>query len=70
MIAFASSLDQAGILSISAEEAAIFLEHMAGFDEKDSTSSMETVPNYTDFLNNDLEGRVVGLPKEFFDSLS
>ncbi|MEC9064657.1 MAG: amidase family protein, partial [Pseudomonadota bacterium] len=67
MIAFASSLDQAGILSISAEDAAIFLEHMAGFDEKDSTSSMETVPKYTDFLNNDLKGRVVGLPKEFFD---
>ncbi len=43
MIAFASSLDQAGILSISAEDAAIFLEHMAGFDEKDSTSSMETI---------------------------
>ena len=67
MIAFASSLDQAGILSISAEDAAIFLEHMAGFDEKDSTSSMEAVPKYTDFLNNDLKGRVVGLPKEFFD---
>ena len=67
MIAFASSLDQAGILSISAEDSAIFLEHMAGYDEKDSTSSSETVPKYTDFLNNDLAGKVVGLPKEFFD---
>jgi len=67
MIAFASSLDQAGILSISAEDAAIFLEHMAGFDQKDSTSSMERVPKYTDFLSNDLSGKVVGLPKEFFD---
>ncbi len=67
MIAFASSLDQAGILSISAEDSAIFLEHMAGYDEKDSTSSSETVPKYTDFLNNDLTGKVVGLPKEFFD---
>ena len=67
MIAFASSLDQAGILSISAEDAAIFLEHMAGFDDKDSTSSKETVPKYSDFLKNDLAGRVVGLPKEFFD---
>ena len=67
MIAFASSLDQAGILSISAEDSAIFLEHMAGYDEKDSTSSSETVPKYTDFLNNDLGGKVVGLPKEFFD---
>ena len=67
MIAFASSLDQAGILSISAEDSAIFLEHMAGYDEKDSTSSSESVPKYTDFLNNDLTGKVVGLPKEFFD---
>ncbi len=67
MIAFASSLDQAGILSISAEDSAIFLEHMAGYDEKDSTSSLETVPKYTDFLNNNLTGKVVGLPKEFFD---
>ena len=67
MIAFASSLDQAGILSISAEDAAIFLEHMAGFDDKDSTSSKETVPKYSDFLKNDLAGRVIGLPKEFFD---
>ena len=67
MIAFASSLDQAGILSISAEDSAIFLEHMAGYDDKDSTSSSETVPKYTDFLNNDLAGKVVGLPKEFFD---
>ena len=67
MIAFASSLDQAGILSISAEDSAIFLEHMAGYDQKDSTSSKETVPKYTDFLNNDLSGKVVGLPNEFFD---
>ena len=67
MIAFASSLDQAGVLSISAEDSAIFLEHMAGYDMKDSTSSSETVPKYTDFLNNDLGGKVVGLPKEFFD---
>ncbi len=67
MIAFASSLDQAGILSISAEDAAIFLEHMAGYDHKDSTSSMEEVPKYTEFLNDNLSGKVVGLPKEFFD---
>lgn len=68
MIAFASSLDQAGILSITAEDAAIFLEYMAGFDEKDSTSSSQDVPSYTESLNNDLSGKTVGLPKEFFDS--
>ena len=67
MIAFASSLDQAGILSITAEDAAMFLELMAGFDPYDSTSSPEEVPQYTKYLDNDLSGKTVGLPKEFFD---
>lgn len=67
MIAFASSLDQAGILSITAEDAAMFLELMAGFDPYDSTSSPEEVPQYTKHLDNDLSGKTVGLPKEFFD---
>jgi len=67
MIAFASSLDQAGLLSITAEDAAIFLEIMAGFDPNDSTSSPEEVPNYSEYINNDLSGKTVGLPKEFFD---
>ena len=67
MIAFASSLDQAGLLSITAEDAAIFLELMAGFDPNDSTSSAEEVPNYSKFINDDLSGKTVGLPKEFFD---
>ena len=67
MIAFASSLDQAGLLSITAEDAAIFLELMAGFDPNDSTSSPEEVPKYSKFINDDLSGKTVGLPKEFFD---
>ena len=67
MIAFASSLDQAGLLSITAEDAAIFLELMAGFDPNDSTSSAEEVPSYSKFINDDLSGKTVGLPKEFFD---
>ncbi len=67
MIAFASSLDQAGILSITAEDAAVFLELMAGFDPYDSTSSPEEVPPYSKYLDNDLSGKTVGLPKEFFD---
>ena len=67
MIAFASSLDQAGLLSITAEDAAIFLELMAGFDPNDSTSSPEAVPKYSKFINDNLSGKTVGLPKEFFD---
>ena len=67
MIAFASSLDQAGLLSITAEDAAIFLELMAGFDPNDSTSSPEEVPSYSKFINDNLSGKIVGLPKEFFD---
>lgn len=71
MIAFASSLDQGGPMARSAEDAAILLQTMAGFDEKDSTSVDKAVPDYSAGLNNSLEGLKIGLPKEFFnDSLS
>ena len=66
MIAFASSLDQAGILTRSAEDAAILLQAMAGFDDKDSTSANKAVPDYTADLNQDLTGLKIGLPKEYF----
>ena len=67
MIAFASSLDQAGPMTKTAEDAAIMLNTMAGFDEKDSTCSDKAVPDYTADLNNDLKGLKIGLPKEFFE---
>ncbi len=67
MIAFASSLDQAGPMTRSAEDAALMLQAMAGFDEKDSTSLENEVPDYSAGLNNDLTGLKIGLPKEFFD---
>jgi aspartyl-tRNA(Asn)/glutamyl-tRNA(Gln) amidotransferase subunit A len=67
MIAFASSLDQAGPMTRSAEDAALMLQAMAGFDEKDSTSLENEVPDYSVGLNNDLTGLKIGLPKEFFD---
>ena len=51
MIAFASSLDQGGPLTQSAEDAALLLNVMAGFDEKDSTSLDKPVPDYTATLN-------------------
>lgn len=66
MIAFASSLDQAGPMARSAEDAAILLQTMAGFDSKDSTSVDRPVPDFSARLNNSLEGLKIGLPKEFF----
>ena len=67
MIAFASSLDQAGIISASAEDAALLLGAMAGFDPRDSTSVDSPVPDYRAALNGSLEGRTIGLVREFFD---
>ena len=66
MIAYASSLDQAGPMTKTAEDAAIVLNAMAGFDEKDSTSAQQEVPDYTANLDDSIEGLTIGLPKEFF----
>ena len=66
MIAFASSLDQAGPIARSAEDAALLLKEMAGFDPRDSTSVEQDVPDYAASLNNSLEGLKIGLPKEYF----
>lgn len=67
MIAFASSLDQAGLLAQSAEDAALVLGVVAGFDDKDSTSVDLPVPDYTASLHQPLKGLKIGLPKEYFD---
>jgi aspartyl-tRNA(Asn)/glutamyl-tRNA(Gln) amidotransferase subunit A len=66
MIAFASSLDQAGPMTRSARDAALLLQAMAGFDPRDSTSSQEPVPDYTATLDDDLSGLRIGLPEEYF----
>ena len=66
MIAYASSLDQAGPMTKTAHDAAIVLNAMAGFDEKDSTSAEQDVPDYTANLNDSIKGLTIGLPKEFF----
>ncbi|MCW8900126.1 MAG: Asp-tRNA(Asn)/Glu-tRNA(Gln) amidotransferase subunit GatA [Gammaproteobacteria bacterium] len=66
MIAFASSLDQAGTFTQTAEDSALMLNVMAGFDEKDSTSVDKAVPDYTADLNKNLKGLKIGLPKEYF----
>lgn len=67
MIAFASSLDQAGPITQTAEDAALMLNVMAGHDEKDSTSADHPVPDYTANLNDSVKGLRIGLPKEYFD---
>jgi len=66
MIAFASSLDQAGPMSRTAEDAALLLNVMAGFDTRDSTSVDQAVPDYTATLNDSLDGLKIGLPREYF----
>jgi len=66
MIAFASSLDQGGPLARSAEDCALLLNVMAGFDPRDSTSVDEPVPDYTQALGHDIKGLRIGLPREYF----
>ncbi len=67
MIAFASSLDQAGPMARTAEDAAILMNVMAGYDSKDSTSIKNTVPDYTLKLDENISNLKVGIPKEYFD---
>jgi aspartyl-tRNA(Asn)/glutamyl-tRNA(Gln) amidotransferase subunit A len=67
MIAFASSLDQGGVLTASAEDAALMLREMAGFDPNDSTSVDTPVPDYVAELDRPLAGVKIGLIKEFLD---
>ncbi|MGH8504191.1 MAG: Asp-tRNA(Asn)/Glu-tRNA(Gln) amidotransferase subunit GatA [Gammaproteobacteria bacterium] len=66
MIAFASSLDQAGPLARTAEDCALLLQAMAGFDPRDSTSIAREVPDYTKDLDRPLDGLRIGLPQEYF----
>ncbi|MFI4984124.1 MAG: Asp-tRNA(Asn)/Glu-tRNA(Gln) amidotransferase subunit GatA [Rickettsiales bacterium] len=65
MIAFSSSLDQAGVFARSVEDSALLIEAIAGFDPKDSTSSNITVPNFIASINNSVKGKKVGIPKEY-----
>jgi len=66
MVAFASSLDQAGVLGKSAADLALVLSAMAGFDERDSTSLDRPKEDYARFLDNDIKGLRIGLPKQYF----
>jgi aspartyl-tRNA(Asn)/glutamyl-tRNA(Gln) amidotransferase subunit A len=66
MIAFASSLDQGGPMARSAEDCALLLQAMAGFDPKDSTSADRPVADYRVALEGPLKGKRIGVPVEFF----
>lgn len=66
MIAFASSLDQAGPISKSAEDAALLMNAMAGMDPRDSTSVDRPVPDYTATLSDSLDGLRIGIPRQHF----
>ncbi len=68
MIAFASSLDQGGPMARSAEDCALLLQAMAGFDPRDSTSVERDVPDYSATLNEAIDGLRIGLPREYFDA--
>jgi aspartyl-tRNA(Asn)/glutamyl-tRNA(Gln) amidotransferase subunit A len=68
MVAFASSLDQAGPMARTAEDCALMLNVMAGHDPGDSTSATESVPDYTAALEGSLEGLRIGLPSQYFGS--
>ncbi len=65
IVAFASSLDQAGPMCKSVRDAAIMLEAMCGFDQKDSTSSESPVPNFEAMLTGNIKNKTIGIPREY-----
>ncbi|MBT4989167.1 MAG: Asp-tRNA(Asn)/Glu-tRNA(Gln) amidotransferase subunit GatA [Rickettsiales bacterium] len=69
MVAFASSLDQAGVITKTVADAAIFLQSISGYDKKDSTSSDLPVPDLSKDLNRDIKGLKIGIPKEYNSEL-
>ena len=66
LIAFASSLDQIGPLAKSVEDIALCMNVISGSDDYDATVSSLEVPDYTEFLNQDIKGMKIGVPKEYF----
>ncbi len=66
MIAFASSLDQAGPMAQSAEDAALLMNAMSGHDTRDSTSILHPIPDHTATLNDSIAGLRIGLPRQYF----
>jgi aspartyl-tRNA(Asn)/glutamyl-tRNA(Gln) amidotransferase subunit A len=67
IVAFASSLDQAGVITYTAEDAALLMSAISGYDERDSTCLDKPVPDYAASLEQPVKGLRIGVPKEFFD---
>ena len=65
IVAFASSLDQAGVFANNVEDSAILLREIAGYDDRDSTSANVKIPDYFNNLSDDLSGKIVGIPNEY-----
>ena len=65
IIAFASSLDQAGPITKTVRDSAILLNIISGYDNKDSTSAKKSVPDFESLLDSDLRGKKIGIPKEY-----
>ncbi|MGY9060019.1 MAG: amidase, partial [Candidatus Puniceispirillales bacterium] len=65
IVAFSSSLDQAGPLTRTVGDAALMLNSMAGYDKKDSTSANLKMPNLMDYLDKGVKGKKIGIPKEY-----
>ena len=65
IVAFASSLDQAGVFANSIEDTAILLKEIAGYDKNDSTSANVKIPDYLNNLNSNMENKTVGIPTEY-----
>ena len=65
MIAFASSLDQAGTITKNVDDSSVMLETICSYDEKDSTSSKEKIPKFTNYDKINLKGKKLGIPKEY-----
>lgn len=70
MVAFASSLDQAGPLAKTVEDAAIMLRSMAGYDPKDSTSENVAIPDYTNSIGQSVKGMKIGIANEYLEGLN
>ena len=66
LVAFASSLDQIGPFTKDVEDSAILMNAIAGYDPRESTSVPDPVPDYRQFLNQDIAGWTIGIPKEYF----
>ena len=71
MVAFASSLDQAGPMTRTVQDASIMLKSMAGYDVKDSTSVNRTIPDFESAMSGDIKGLRIGIPNQYrLDGLS